>query len=186
MTKGTSRGSYNFGRAYLDITKDTDVKIIFAKEKDHLTVSEKSIGIIKQIASASNNPSVYITSSVRSPEDQARIMYNDTVTLGMTQQYILYGPNGDKVIDVYKAMKELNKSREDIIKAMERKIYELGPSKVSLHCGNHNVLNVFDISSNGAKLRNPKDFLSQAYLHKEISKILNESERNCYHIEIKQ
>lgn len=69
---------------------------------------------------------------------------------------------------------------------MEEKINEIGASKVSSHCGDHTVKNVFDISS--SRLKNPKDFLTEAKkrIGTDVTKIINETDRGCYHFEIAQ
>ena len=116
-------------------------------------------------------------------------MYSYIVSEGLQNQYTLYGPNGDKVIDAYVKNKKLNKSKDEIVNAMEAKIKELGPDNVSRHCGNHSKRNVFDISYNPTKLANAKSFLQQINLKvkdKSISKFIDEKKRNCYHIEIIQ
>ena len=128
------------------------------------------------MAKNSNNTKIHITSTVRTPRKQAEIMYSYIVSEGLQNQYTLYGPNGDKVIDVYVKNKKLNKSKDEIINAMEAKIKELGPDNVSRHCGDHSKRNVFDISYNPTKLTNAKS----------ISKFIDEKKRNCYHIEIIQ
>ena len=166
-----------------------DVEIVFEKGVDSTTISESSIKLLKEMAKNSNNTKIHITSTVRTPRKQAQIMYSYIVSEGLQNQYTLYGPNGDKVIDVYVKNKKLNKSKDEIINAMETKIKELGPDNVSRHCGNHSKRNVFDISYNPTKLANAKSFLQQINLKvkdKSISKFIDEKKRNCYHIEIIQ
>ncbi len=166
-----------------------DVEIVFEKGVDSTTISESSIKLLKEMAKNSNNTKIHITSTVRTPRKQAQIMYSYIVSEGLQNQYTLYGPNGDKVIDVYVKNKKLNKSKDEIINAMEAKIKELGPDNVSRHCGNHSKRNVFDISYNPTKLANAKSFLQQINLKvkdKSISKFIDEKKRNCYHIEIIQ
>lgn len=171
------------------INKEEDVVIVFEKGVDSATIAESSILLIKEMARKSANNKIYITSTVRTPRKQAQIMYSYIVSEGLQNQYNLYGPNGDKVIDVYVSQKRLNKNKEEIVKAMEEKINKLGADNVSRHCGNHAIRNVFDISYNPQKMKNPKGFLQQINLKVKdgtISKFINESKRNCFHIEIKQ
>jgi len=166
-----------------------DVEIVFEKGVDSTTISESSIKLLKEMAKNSNNTKIHITSTVRTPRKQAQIMYSYIVSEGLQNQYTLYGPNGDKVIDAYVKNKKLNKSKDEIVNAMEAKIKELGPDNVSRHCGNHSKRNVFDISYNPTKLANAKSFLQQINLKvkdKSISKFIDEKKRNCYHIEIIQ
>ena len=159
-------------------------KVEFSPGIDSSYVSQKSMDIIAKIATASNNDKVVITSTMRSPEKQAQVMYDYTQKTGMQEQYNLYGRNGDKIIDVYKENKSL--SRQEVISLMTNKINELGPSNVSKHCGNHKILNVFDISI--LRLNNPNDFYNEAKKHvgSDIYNLIYEPKRNCYHFEIKQ
>jgi hypothetical protein len=176
----------NAGQDTEQSTEQYNANILFDNTNDTNTVSSKSINIIKKIADASKNPTVYITSSVRTPRKQAEIMYDQTVSLDTAAQYKLYSTNGDKIIDVYVAKQKEKKTKEEIIKAMEDKINEIGAYKVSKHCGDHTKLNVFDIYR--SRLKNPKDFLTEAnkYLNSEIKTIINETDRGCYHFEIEQ
>ena len=167
---------------------DGNVEVIFDEGTNKSIVSNKSINILKKIAKVSKTPRVIITSTARTPKEQATIMHDQTLEKGVVAQKVLYGPSGEKVIDVYVQQKSFGKTRAEIINKMEEKINELGPSKVSRHCGNQNVLNVFDVSSR--RMTNASSFLNEARKYegtgKEISKIINETDRNCYHFEIPQ
>lgn len=163
-----------------------EIQIIFdaGVKKDKVSVS--SLNTLKKIAKASNNPKVYITSVVRSAREQAEIMYSQTVKYGTEKQYKLYGTYGDQIIRVYETEIKKGSTSTTIIDEMEKKINEIGPSKVSNHCGDYTVKNVFDVSA--SRLNNPKDFLAEAnkLVGTEVAKLLNESDRSCYHFEIKQ
>ena len=164
-----------------------DIEIVFAPGVNSSVVSDNSLNIIREIAKASNNKRIYITSTIRTPREQAEIMYRYIELEGVDIQKALYAEAGGKVVDVYVDGKAVNHSKNDIIDAMEKKINELGPTSVSKHCGNAETIqkiNVFDISS--SRLSNPQDFLLEAQKNNNISKIINEYQRNCYHIEIIQ
>jgi hypothetical protein len=79
-------------------------------------------------------PSITVTSTFRTPAQQALAMYNNIMATGIVAQKKLYGPGGDKVIDEFNLKKNYGYGKGDILKAMERKIIEVGPSKVSAHC----------------------------------------------------
>lgn len=87
-----------------------------------------------------------ITRTVSTPFEQARIMYDNIETKGIKNQQKLYGPNGDKVIDVYMKLKRQGKNRKEVIKTMNMEINRLGPRMVSRHCLKSAVLDVLDIS----------------------------------------
>jgi hypothetical protein len=71
------------------------------------------------------------------------------------------------------------KNKNGIIKEMEAKIKEVGPSKVSRHCGDPNFVNVFDVSQ---ALSNPQDF--KRTITSRVQTLLDEN--GCYHLEINQ
>jgi hypothetical protein len=86
-----------------------------------------------------------ITSVERTPEDQARIMFENCDKKGAASQHALYGPYGDQVIDIYETYTLMQYSKEAIIQSMAKKIRELGPEKVSHHCDDDPKRDVFDI-----------------------------------------
>lgn len=106
-------------------------------------------------------------------------MYNNIVR-DINEQRKIYRQPGQEVIDVYESESNLGRTREQIITAMKNKIVELGPSTVSHHCADSNVINVFDIAV--STLTNAKQFLTN--IKTEADKVLEEN--RCYHIEISQ
>ena len=76
---------------------------------------------------AANVAKLIISSTQRSPADQARVMYNNLETQGVAAQRKLYKPPGQAVIDVYVAGKAAKKTPDAIKAAMTAKINELGP-----------------------------------------------------------
>lgn len=166
------------------MNKLNSVKVEFNVGVDKSVVSEKSLNILKQVSHASGNDNICITSTLRSPSKQAEVMYNDNLTKGFADQYNLYGSKGDQVIRIHENNKD--RQKEEIIELMTRKINQLTPSEVSKHCGNHNDINVFDISI--ANLKNPDLFYNELLKLEGslISRIIDERKRGCIHVEIKQ
>ena len=156
-------------------------KINWGANADQSSVSSKSLSIIDQAASASGNSSLTITSTARDPYNQARIMYGNCES-DVKLQYRTYKDPGDKVVDVYVQGKKQGLSRAQIIKNMEKKINELGPTTVSKHIANPKFLNTFDISM--PSLSNPKLFLQMLRNDSRVQLILIEN--SCYHIQIPQ
>ena len=54
-------------------------------------VSDSSKSLLIKLAEESGNPSISISSTARSPYDQARIMFENCLKLGIESQYKLYG-----------------------------------------------------------------------------------------------
>ena len=143
-------------------------------------VSIYSKRLLARAAKASNNPLIYITSTARDAVSQARAMFNN-LERDLAEQRRTYRAPGQAVIDVYEKMKANKASASEIKDAMVRKINELGPSNVSPHCADFNVLNVVDIFI--ARLSNPNLFKSTIEKYPEV-KLLNENK--VFHVEIKQ
>lgn len=167
----------------------TNIKISFDSGIDSSVVSNYSINVIKQILKNSNLTSARITSTIRTPSRQARIMYDNCEEHGTKSQYDLYSTDGgDKVIDVYAAGKAAGKTRDVIIEEMTAKIIALLPIRTSKHCVSYDVyakLNVIDIGM--SSISNKTAFENQLNVAKSqgiLSKILVENDLKCYHLEI--
>ncbi|MCE9108483.1 hypothetical protein, partial [Bacteroides pyogenes] len=140
------------------------------------TVSETSKSKLKKLMDATGDYSIVITSTSRSPYDQARIMYENISNTSVSAQKKIYGSTGDQVIDAYNP----KLTREENISAMESKIRDIGASKVSKHCADPSVKNVLDISA--SSIDDPKKF------EEELTNagIYYLKENGCYHLEIDQ
>jgi phage baseplate assembly protein gpV len=181
-----------------------DVQIIF--NVNRTTVWTKTQNIIKNGQRMAGQSKVVITSTFRSPADQARIMFgylvnpDNSIDVNVASQHRLYGKRGDKVINVFEDQatdKRTNKfkTRQQIInnqkairKAMEDEIINQGPRNVSRHCGTdeqRRQLNVVDIgyNSSGFSSNNVSIFIN--FIEGEVSKLIDERESNgCIHIEV--
>ena len=140
-------------------------------------LSDYSTAVLLDNMFASGMTDVQITSTSRSPEDQARIM-RDNCRDGNN---IGYAAPGRAVVSKY------NKYASDIdnYHAMLAEIYKQGPSKVSLHCGVWDDKNVFDIKKTGKS----RAFDVQLYKDSRIrylSPYDPKVKETCHHIEIKQ
>lgn len=156
------------------------VKLDFVgKTAKESALSGKTKNILIEVGEASGNYYIPITSTARTSHDQARIMY-DNCKSNIHEQRKTYKAPGQRVIDVYENNK--SKSRETVIKLMEDKINELGPSTVSKHLANPEVLNTFDISYGNLSMKT--NFWNEMKKRPELDAILTEN--NCYHIQIKQ
>ena len=143
------------------------------------SLSIKTKNILKEVGKASGNLDIYITSTARTPYDQARIMY-DNCNANLQEQRDTYASSGQKIIDIY--VNNKSKSREIVITKMEEKIKEIGPSKVSKHLADPLYMNTFDVSY--GRLSNKIKFWNEMKKRSELDKILNENK--CYHIQINQ
>lgn len=166
-----------------------NIQVSFSSGIDSSVVSNYSINVIKQILKSSNLTSATITSTIRPPSHQARVMYDNCENYGTKSQYDLYSKEGgDKVIDVYVAGKAAGKTRDVIIQEMTNKIINLLPIRTSKHCVSYDAyaqLNVIDIGM--SSISNKTAFENQLTAARSLgilSKFIVEDDLNCYHLEI--
>lgn len=166
----------------------SSIFINFGPNAKQDVVSEYTRGVLKDILAAANLTSALITSTARTPEDQARIMFNNIEAKGVEHQKNLYGPFGDKVIDVYVAEKAAGKTEAQVKAAMVAKIYALGPSNVSKHLADPDLMNVIDIAPSSIANKPAFESAVQAEVTNErISKFLTPDDNDpAYHLEIPQ
>jgi hypothetical protein len=150
-------------------------------------VSAHSQTVLGEIMAAAGVTSAQITSTARTPEDQARAMYDNLQTHGVEAQKALYGKNGDQVIDSYAAAVAAGMTREQTLQAMVDKINELGPSNVSRHLADPSQLNVVDIAPSSIPAGLREAFQEAIRAHAGVSKFLGPGDGDpAYHIEIPQ
>lgn len=74
--------------------------ILLKNQPKEDALSTKTKKILKEVGKFSGNYDIYITSTARTPYDQARIMY-DNCKSDLAEQRRTNAPPGQKVIDVY-------------------------------------------------------------------------------------
>jgi hypothetical protein len=162
-----------------------DVQLSFGPNAVKDVLSEFTVGVLKGNLRLAGEASALITSTFRTPEDQARIMFANIKNQKGNDD--LYKGPGNEVIKVYKELKKKKSNATDaeVIAAMAAKIREFpDPAVVSRHCGNFAVLQVVDID--------PDSVLSQWLFEiaigsdPRISKVLGPPKDAAYHIEIRQ
>ncbi len=162
--------------------------ITFGPNANQAVVSVHTIGILTDILRAAKCDSCLITSTSRTPADQARIMFNNIVKDGVAKQKALYLPPGQSVIDEYVKAKNAGKTADQIKAAMEAKIRAVGPDKVSRHCADPAKLNVVDVAP--SSIAHPQAFQSAvnaAIQQGKVSKFLTPANNDpAFHIEIPQ
>jgi peptidoglycan hydrolase-like protein with peptidoglycan-binding domain len=165
-------------------TEAGDIKISFGPHAVKSVVSGYTLSVLTDILSVSGETSATISSSQRDAYNQARIMYSNIQSKGLAHQKRLYGRYGDMVIDVYTASKRAGKNRVQIIRDMEAKIVELGPSKVSRHCADPAVLGVIDVAP--SSITNKDAFEVAVRADSRVGKFIPPPKDPGYHIEIPQ
>jgi hypothetical protein len=127
-----------------------------------------------------------VTSTVRTPADQARIMYGNIEAHGVEAQRKLYKPaGGGVIIDIYVHQKAQGATAEATKHAMEQKIVELGPEHISAHCTADPAKSVFDVAPSSIPADKKQAFINQVSATPEVTKFLRPPVDPAYHIEIK-
>lgn len=162
--------------------------IKFGPKANQGVVSVHTIGVLTEILRAADCDSCLITSTSRTPAEQARIMFSNIVSQGVVKQRALYAAAGDSVIVEFENAKRAGKSDDQIIAAMEAKIRAVGPDKVSHHCADPAKLNVVDIApSSIAKQKGFQAAVNAALKQGKVSKFLTPGNNDpAFHIEIPQ
>lgn len=162
----------------------TDVKVSVGSNADPEALTPYSLRVLKEILRAAGLRACTISSTSRSPSEQARVMFNNLERHGAAHQKKLYGRGGDQVIDVYSQYKAQGATPEQVKAAMERKIVAIGPTKVSRHASDPRVLNVFDVAP--SSIRDRPAFEAAVRADKRVSFFLTPPGDPGYHLEIPQ
>lgn len=155
------------------------------KEKDDLkaevrvsvrkgSLAPEYLSILKEAGGASGNYTIVVTSTARTPYDQARVMFENLERTGVPYQRRQYRQPGREVIAVYEELSDKKKDKGEILFAMEQKIKYLGPENVSKHCSDKG--NVADVAK--STLSYPQEFLRA--LRPKVAQVLDEN--GCFHV----
>lgn len=170
------------GNNYTSITNLEPI-VNFGSNADKNAVSDYAIEVLKSILTTSGLQSATITSTARTVEDQARIMYDNCLTFGSANQKALYATSGDQVIDVFITGVTNGNNKEQIITNMAAKINELGPSTVSRHINaDPGNMSVFDVAP--STIANKLAFIAASKSNTSVTKFLEPPNDPAYHFEI--
>jgi hypothetical protein len=172
-----------------------DVTVAFGANANAAVVWDETIDIIKDGLRAAGQRSATINSTARTPEDQARAMFNNLVKSSkpvaenVADQLALYAPPGDAVIDVFVAQtrgmmrNEIIQNRAAIQTAMIQEINAQDCINVSRHCADPKKINVIDLGSGVFNANNGPLFV--AAVQGRVSRLLDERNSNgCFHLEV--
>lgn len=160
--------------------------ITFGPNADKSKVTDYSLKVLLDILEAAGVSSAVISSTARDPYNQARVMYQNIEAKGVSAQKSLYRAPGRMIIDEYVKAKNEGKNRDGIIAAMEAKIIEVGPMKVSHHAADPKVLNVFDVAPSSIPNTLKQRFEKAVKADKRVQKFLVPPSDPGYHLEIPQ
>jgi hypothetical protein len=160
------------------------VEIKFGKNARRENVTNFSLKVLEDILQSAGINSALISSTSRTPTEQARVMFNNVESSSVAAQKKLYAAAGDAVIDEYVKAKGARQTPIEIQAAMEAKIIEVGPTKVSRHASDPNVLCVFDVAP--SSITKKAAFEKAVKADKRVSKFITPPLDPGYHLEIPQ
>ena len=140
--------------------------------------------MLNDILRAANLKRALVSSTARSPADQARVMYDNCERHGADAMKKLYARAGDQVVDVYARSKAAGKPPTQIRLDMEQKIKEIGPTSVSRHASDPRVLNVFDVAP--SSITDKVGFEKAVKADRRVAYFLVPPGDPGYHLEIPQ
>ena len=147
-------------------------KVIFGAlpAEDVSVVATSTTEIIRRAAEASKNPEVRITSTIRTPADQARIMFGNLEA----GNRINYAAPGREVVAIYDTGKKAREAASVIKQKMTTRIEQLAREGllVSRHCvpvDMYEKCNIVDVSK---YIPNPRDFVKSLLTERRVKKII--------------
>lgn len=180
----STNGTATTARA-ANATNGNGLSIGFGENARPADVTPYSMRVLEEIMKAAGQTRALVSSTSRTPADQARVMFNNLEKHGVESQKRLYAAPGDKVIDVYVRSKSAGNTAERIRLDMETKIKDLGPTNVSKHTADPKVLNVFDVAP--SSIRDRRAFEAAVKADTRVRKFLTPSDSDpAYHLEIPQ
>jgi hypothetical protein len=172
-----------------------DVRVVFGPNANPTVVWPRTFDVIKDALRAAGQPTATVTSTVRTPDDQANIMLANltnparSIAANIAEQRNLYGAAGNAVITVFEnATRGL--SRQEILDGrngywldMRNEINRQGPEQVSRHVGDPARRNVVDIAASSFNAANAALFV--AAVRPRVNTFLDERRNNrCFHLEL--
>lgn len=172
-----------------------DVKLTFGANADSSVVPDNMIDIIKDGLRAAGVPAGSITSTARTPTDQARAIFNNlvnpknTIDVNIKGQLKLYAAPGDAVVNVFvtltkdMTLNQILAQAASIKASMEAEIVSQGPENVSKHCGDFTKKTVVDVGASVFSLENGALFRSSTT--PRVTKFIDEIKSNtAFHLEL--
>lgn len=176
-----------------DVGAVADVTVAYGPNADAGVVAAGMLDAVKDGLRVAGQPNATITSTARTPADQARAMFNNlanpanTIAQNVATQLGIYAAPGDAVVNVFAAQAagmthaQVNANRAAIEAAMLAEIDAQGCGNVSRHCGDPAVVSVIDVGA-GAFAANGARFF-QAVTARVTRSIDERGTNNCYHFE---
>jgi hypothetical protein len=185
-----------------------DVQIAYGANANAAVVSVAMRDVVRDSLRVAGQANATISSTARTPADQARAMFQNLVNAGPDGQLTLddvnhsvdvqkngdgvflgYAAPGDAVIDAFVdeiaglTPSQILANAASIRAAMETEINAQGPSSVSRHCADPAVVSVVDVRADVFSATNGALFVGEA--SSRVTNYIDErTSNNCYHLEL--
>ena len=149
-------------------------------------LAEPAARVLTEIMEESGVSALRVTSTSRTPAEQASVMYGYIVRHGADAAYRLYGAEGDAVIAVYEA--EQRHGRGPCVEAMREEVLAQLPRAHAngrlMHTKPTHY--VFDVAIVSVDRERRAAFVAAARRHRHVSRFLGpvDGEKEAYHLEI--
>lgn len=160
------------------------LKIEFGPNAKQDVVSTYTRDVLSAVMQRSGVDRVVVTSTYRTVEEEARVMYANVERRGVDHELNLYAKPGREVIKEYARSKGAGNPPERIIDDMVHKIKELGAYNVSHHAADPAVLSVFDIAPRSVVKQG--EFEAAITAEHRVSKFFKPPQDSSYHLEVPQ
>jgi hypothetical protein len=188
-------GTTNLASTPDSISALLDVQLAFGPNANAAVVTAAMLDAVKDALRAAGQANATITSTARTPADQARAMFNNLVNpanpipVNVANQLALYAPPGDAVINVFVAQtqgmtpQQIQQNAANIRAAMLQEIINQGPPNVSRHCADPNQVCVVDVFAPPFNVNNAPLFV--AAVQGRLEGFIDERNTNhCFHLEL--
>lgn len=159
-------------------------RIDFGENTHPDVVSDYSRTVLADILRASRTKRCLVSSTSRTPDEQARVMFDNLVRYGVEAQRKLYARPGNRIIDVFEKQSLAGKPADEVKRAMAEEIRQIGPTTVSRHACDPKQMNVLDVAPSSIPDR--RGFEIAVRGDKRVSYFLVPPQDPGYHLEIPQ
>ncbi len=172
------------GEDFFPESASAEVEIAFGANAKPESVTLFSRQVLTAILEKAGLRRVVISSTSRDASEQARVMFQNLEKFGVEHQKKLYAAAGDQVIEVYRRAKAEGKPVSVIRDLMTQEILRIGPTRISRHASDPQVLNVFDVAP--SSVADPAAFEQAVRSEPRVAKFLVPPSDPGYHLEIPQ
>jgi len=145
-----------------------------------IALPDPAARILKDILKVAGLMEATVTSAHRTPDEQARVMYENCISKGAAYNHALYCTAGDQIVDVFEANR--GQPRANVIQLMTQKILEIGPERISMHMSETHY--TFDVAPSSIPQEKHAAFAAAVLGNQAVSRLIQPPKDPAFHIEI--